>query len=317
MNILFTGASSFTGHWFVQELRKAGHTVFATLTKSSIEDYSGIRKTRLENLAEHCNFIYNCSFGSDKFLEAIDGDVLFGAICHHAHDNTNYRSPDYDSKKAVKRSTHNINQVLAQAKNKNRDLIFILTGTVIEIGEGDPSDEGDFSSPYGASKHECFEIVKSACEKSGVRLGKFVIPNPFGPYEEDRFTTYLMNSWRKSETPFVRTPDYIRDNIHVSLLAIAYAYFLNEVVESELSFEKNNPSQYRESQRDFAIRFIKEMEKRFSFSCPIAYNDNAKYSDPIKRVNIHDAAESFSAEWDEDSAWDQIADFYKILYKIN
>jgi UDP-glucose 4-epimerase len=56
-----------------------------------------------------------------------------------------------------------------------------------------------------------------------------VIPNPFGLYEEPHFTAYLMTTWLASETPRVQTPRYVRDNIHVSLLAKAYAAFVAPV----------------------------------------------------------------------------------------
>ncbi len=60
----------------------------------------------------------------------------------------------------------------------------------------------------------------------GVAVSKFVIANPFGPFEEPRFGAYLVNTWRKGEVAEVRTPRYLRDNIHVDLLALAYAKFV-------------------------------------------------------------------------------------------
>ena len=56
-------------------------------------------------------------------------------------------------------------------------------------------------------------------------LGKFVIPNPLGPFEEPRFCAYLIRQWQAGEAAEVRTPAYVRDNIHVDLLAAAYAAF--------------------------------------------------------------------------------------------
>jgi hypothetical protein len=46
-----------------------------------------------------------------------------------------------------------------------------------------------------------------------------VIANPFGPLEEPRFCAYLVKTWAAGQVPEVRTPLYVRDNIHVSLLA--------------------------------------------------------------------------------------------------
>ena len=45
-------------------------------------------------------------------------------------------------------------------------------------------------------------------EREGA-LEKFVIPNPFGPYEEPRFTAYLMRTWLAGETAHVQTPRYV------------------------------------------------------------------------------------------------------------
>ena len=61
--------------------------------------------------------------------------------------------------------------------------------------------------------------------RAGIGLGKFVIPNPFGPYEEPRFTAYLIKNWLAGATPNCSSPAYVRDNIHVSLLAKVYARF--------------------------------------------------------------------------------------------
>ena len=84
-------------------------------------------------------------------------------------------------------------------------------------------------SPYGLSKGLTAEIVRYRCREFGLHYRKFVIPNPFGPLEEPRFCAYLTRSWRKGEVVRVNTPDYVRDNIHVSLLAAAYAKFVGEM----------------------------------------------------------------------------------------
>jgi UDP-glucose 4-epimerase len=62
--------------------------------------------------------------------------------------------------------------------------------------------------------------------RDGFTFEKFVIPNPFGPFEEPRFTAHLIRSWMKGETAKVQTPRYVRENIPVTLLAKAYAAFI-------------------------------------------------------------------------------------------
>ena len=95
------------------------------------------------------------------------------------------------------------------------------------------------------------------CGRAGIGLGKFVIPNPFGPYEEPRFTAYLIKNWLAGATPDCSSPAYVRDNIHVSLLAKAYARFAKEVPAA--GFTRINPSGYAESQGAFTLRLAQEM----------------------------------------------------------
>ena len=46
MKVLFTGASSFSGFWFVQALAKYGHEVVAVFQRQA-HDYEGLRAHRV------------------------------------------------------------------------------------------------------------------------------------------------------------------------------------------------------------------------------------------------------------------------------
>ena len=109
----------------------------------------------------------------------------------------------------------------------------VMTGSVFEQDEGAGETPLVAFSPYGLSKGLTAEVVRHRCREFGLRYGKFVIPNPFGPLEEPRFCAYLVRTWRKGEIARVNTPSYIRDNIHVSLLAAAYAKFVGEIGAGE------------------------------------------------------------------------------------
>jgi UDP-glucose 4-epimerase len=125
-------------------------------------------------------------------------------------------------------------------------------------GFGGGSAEG--VSLYGSSKTLTAQTFRFWCDRLDVPLAKFVIPNPFGPSEEPRFTHYLMATWDKGGVAGVKTPAYVRDNIHVSLLALAYADFVARTPAAAV--EKLGPSGYVESQGAFAFRFAREMESR-------------------------------------------------------
>ena len=85
MKILFTGASSFTGMWFVQELVNAGHEVLALIRRKENE-YSGVRNLRLQKVKSLCPVEYDCVFGTERFLE-VARSYPADLFCHHAADD--------------------------------------------------------------------------------------------------------------------------------------------------------------------------------------------------------------------------------------
>jgi UDP-glucose 4-epimerase len=306
MNILLTGGSSFTGMWFATELAQAGHTITATLLQSK-DRYKGIRAERVEKLAQQAKIVENCPFGSDAFFELLNSQEHWDVLCHHAADVTDYKSPSFNTLRAVDNNTHNLPSIIEILKKKGCNKI-VLTGSVFEQREGTGSDNLRAVSPYGLSKGLTSDVFAYWCSIHQMKLGKFVIPNPFGPYEEERFTTFLMKKWFKGEVPDVSHPEYIRDNIHVTLLAKAYAMFVDNLTV-EPGFEQLNPSGYVGLQGDFATMFATEMDQRMPFPCSINILKQKEFSEPIERVNT-DPLDSSVLNWDEAQAWDDIASYY-------
>jgi nucleoside-diphosphate-sugar epimerase len=163
-------------------------------------------------------------------------------------------------------------------------------------------------SPYGLSKAFTSETSRYLCDRHGVSFGRFVIANPFGPMEERRFTSSLVRSWRAGETPQVRTPDYVRDNIHVSLLARAYADFAARLPDGGWS-ALLGPSGYRETQGEFAQRFAREIGKRLDIATPLDLLEQPEWDEPAVRLNV-DQLDTESLAWDEAAAWDGLAGWY-------
>jgi len=190
MKILFTGASSFTGYWFVQELAAAGHEVSAIFRRRPEEYTDEPRRRRVNALMNVCRPILNLTFGDEKFVQLLKQGG-FDVLCHHAADVTNYRSPDFDVVAAVQNNTRNIASVLNAMKDGGCGKL-LLTGSVFENDEGAGSGDLSAFSPYGLSKALTAQIFRYYAARVGISLGKFVIPNPFGPLEEPRFTAYLM-----------------------------------------------------------------------------------------------------------------------------
>jgi nucleoside-diphosphate-sugar epimerase len=309
MKILFTGGSSFTGFWFIRELTAAGHTVTAVFRKQAQAYVDDCRRQRVASASSTCRPIYDCPFGTTTFLSLI-AEGGWDLMCHHAADATNYKSQDFDTIAALRNNTHNLDAVLRALRSVGCRAI-LLTGSVFEGGEGAGSQGIPDFSPYGLSKALTAQIFRFHCQRAGFCLGKFVIPNPFGPFEEPRFTAYLLKAWLAGGTPTCSSPLYVRDNIHVSLLAKAYAQFA-QTLRSSPGFTKLNPSGYVESQGAFTLRIAQEMRRRLNLPCLVELRHQTDFPEPRVRINT-DVLNVDALGWDESAAWDSLASYYRQL----
>ena len=309
MKILFTGGSSFTGYWFIRELATAGHQVTAVFRRRPEEYSDEVRRQRVVLTTQACRPVHGCSFGDEKFLGLIK-EGGWDILCHHGADVTNYKSPDFDTVAAFRNNTYNLPAVLETLRGAGCARV-LLTGSVFEGGEGAGSQGLPDFSPYGLSKALTAQTFRYYCGRAGLSLGKFVIPNPFGPYEEPRFTGYLMKNWLAGTTPNCSSPSYVRDNIHVSLLAKAYAQFVQELPAS--GFTRINPSGYAESQGSFTLRLAREMGPRLGLPCPVELKKQVDFPEPRIRINT-DPLDADALGWDESAAWDELADYYRRLH---
>lgn len=91
MKIIFTGATSFTGLWFVKELAQKGFEVIS-LIKRKRSDYSGLRLDRLLEVEKWSTPVFGCDFGSDLFFQVLNELTTLDIFCHHAADVTDYKS---------------------------------------------------------------------------------------------------------------------------------------------------------------------------------------------------------------------------------
>ena len=307
MKILITGGSSFTGYWFIKELAAAGHEVFATFTRSGADQYDELRALRVNAGIKLCTPVWDCAFGDEAFVKLIKQEKGWDLLCHHGAFVHDYKSIDFDVLAAVQANANNLKTVLEQWLDVGCDKV-LLTGSVFEQEEGMGEQPLCAFSPYGLSKGLTAEMFKFWCKHLDINLAKFVIPNPFGPFEEKRFTAYLINNWLNDNTPGVNTPDYVRDNIHVSLLAKAYCNFA-ETIAGGTNRLQLNPCGYVESQGAFAQRLATEMKIRLGKPCELALVKQAVFDEPRIRVNF-DQPDIAAMDWDESNAWDQMAEFY-------
>ncbi len=307
MKILFTGASSFTGYWFAKQLASEGHEVHVSFRRQFKDYTDDLRRKRIEGLSDICRPVYGASFGDDQFLRLIE-DGKCDLLCHHAAEAANYKSPDFDVAAAVESNTHRLPLVLDLLKGAGCTNV-LLTGSVFENDEGAGSKTLEAFSPYGLSKGLTWQMFRYHAQSRQMSLGKFVIPNPFGPYEEPRFTHYLMKNWFADAIPAVNTPAYVRDNIHVSLLAKAYSHFATALA---VGVSRINPSGYVESQGSFTHRLAGAMRERLGLKCEFVLKSQTDFSEPRVRINT-DVTDAAALRWSEETAWDEFADYYAQL----
>lgn len=312
MRILFTGGSSFTGCWFIRELARAGHEVVATF-RSNPQDYADeTRRSRVSVALEHSRPVFGCSFGDPAFIDLLRGES-WDVFCHHAADVTNYKSESFDVVAALGNNTRNITAVIDALRHEGKKAPAILvTGSGFENDEGAGSEGLPAFSPYGLSKSFTYQVFRYHAAKAGLTLGKFVVPNPFGPLEDPRFTAYLMKTWFAGKIAGVNTPAYVRDNIHISLLAKAYARFVGGL-SNGTGVHELRPSGYVESQGSFAMRFAKEMRDRLALPCELDLKHQTEFPEPRVRINT-DQIDGASVGWNESVAWDEVAEYYQRLF---
>src|SRR5262249_19947868 len=143
---------------------------------------------------------------------------------------------------------------------------------------------------------------------------KFVIPNPFGAWEDARFTTYLARTWSAGQLAAVRTPDYIRDNIHVSLLRLAYVEFAEQLQDSA-AITKFNQRGYVEGHGAFAERVAREMRTRTGWDCALEPAKQTVFDEPMERANT-DVVDIQKLNWNESAAWDELAEYYERTFAV-
>jgi UDP-glucose 4-epimerase len=310
MRIVLTGASSFTGTWFARSLAEKGHEVVAVLSSPDSEEaYSGVRAERVRLLKGFCHTVFAAPFGSEAFLSALQRAKPFDRLCHHWAEVRGYRDPDFSVLAALAANTRNLVAVLREMRECGSNAL-ILTDSVFAPGEGIGNPPLRAFSPYGLSKGLTREVVAYYSEREGVALDRFVIPNPFGPYEEPRFTDYLMKSWFAGKTAEVSTPRYVRDNIPVDLLARAYAAFVDG---AEPGGRHLGPSFYAETQGAFAERVARAVRERLGLACGLRLVGQKTFPEPEIRINT-DFPDTAALGWNEGAAWDAFVQYYEGLY---
>ena len=101
----------------------------------------------------------------------------------------------------------------------------------------------------------------------------------------------------------------MRDNIHVSLLAKAYAAFVGENAAPGAT-RRLNPIGYAESQGAFTRRLRDEVAARLGLPCRLELGTQIEFPEPPVRINT-DLCDMATLRWDEAQAWDDFVRYYR------
>jgi UDP-glucose 4-epimerase len=310
MRILFTGGSSFTGLWYARELARRGHDLVVNFTRGAVSEYEGVRRLRVETLLkERVTPLFGARFGTDRFIDAVAGAQTIDVLCHHAAEVTSYKSLDFDVSKAVASNTMGLSRVLQVFADRG-GVALVLTGTYFEPDEGKGSLPLRAFSPYGLSKGITWQLFRYYCHATGIRIGKFVMPNPIGEWEEPRLTAYLISTWLRGEKPVIALPEYVRDNVPARLLARCYADFVGSVAGDRVGERKASPSGWVESVGAFVERAAQELRPRTALPCEFELRKQTEFLEPLERQNLESALPLWSRD-DNTRFWNDLLKYYK------
>lgn len=308
MRVLMTGASSFTGSWMARRLVEAGAVVTAARRGCHAEDGQRIRE-RSAMLARRVRQVDEAPFGSERFLDLIRDEGPFDLLCLHGATVGDHRAADFDVVRALRTDTHRIARVLERFAGRGGRAV-LFTGSVFEADEGRGEAPQGAIGGYGLAKTLTWQVVRHAAEQCDLRLGKFVIPHPFGPMEKPGLTSMLAEAWLTGQVPTLNAPHLVRDHIHVDLLARAYARFAREIHgwTGRQLVHHAGPSGHVETVANFTTRFAQALGPLLGV--PTRWSSAPTESDqPRIRCNAEPAA-GLHPEFDEARAFEELAIWY-------
>ena len=158
------------------------------------------------------------------------------------------------------------------------------------------------------SKRLTFELLRYWGDVVGAPVSKFVIANPFGPFEEARFVAHAVETWAKGEAVEVGTPNYLRDNIHVDLLALAYAQFVGEAGAGTRGAAARPLRLHGDARRLRAAPCARTRAPARRRGAGRRSPSSGSFAEPQARINT-DLIDAAALGWREDKAWDALAGF--------
>jgi nucleoside-diphosphate-sugar epimerase len=297
MKVVFSGISSMSGAMIARELLLRDVSIVG-LARTPLRLQSEIVSKRLLDIEDSISWIENVTHGSEAMVQSLS-QAKADTFVIHAHPMEGFKSQEYDLGSVINEMTSNLHNEIKSFANAGGQRV-IYSGSVFEPNTQLGTAPNVAASRYGISKAVVWESLRRECDIIGVSLSRVTIPNPFGVGEIGRFGNYLSGEWNLGKTPIVKTPDYIRDNIHVRELAIRYADF---VTENCFDSQNLRPSGYIESQIGFAQRMALEFSARSGKTFRVGSERQLDFIEPLVLINDGSKSNSFAEKesyyWDE------------------
>ena len=165
------------------------------------------------------------------------------------------------------------------------------------------------SQPVFAVSERVF--VKSDLDHTGTIFSNYVRKTKMEAkilaYQEPKFDRYVGGGWARFDT------SKVRDNIHVSLLAKAYADFAQRT-SAHSGFLRMNPSGYVGSMGEFTNNFSQALKPHLQIPCEFKLLVQKGFSQPLARFNT-DKLDADKLGWSQARAWEQLAAYYLQAFK--
>lgn len=306
-NVLLTGASSFTGFWFAKELKLKGFNVFCPLPRSE-NDYNGIKAKRIDNIKRDVTFVFNSPLGENKFNDLLEKP--FDILCLHGAHVQNYESPKFELLNSLNRNLNEIEYILKKSFLNGCKTVLWTSSIFEDVLDNNDENIDYYKVPwlkYALSKKTSYTIVKHLALSMGLKFIRFVIPNPFGPFEDKKLCFHLTKSLVEGNDFIVKTPDYVRDMIHIENLAEIYVKQISQ--SSEKSFKECRPSEYRMKIFDFAKLLTLKYNRFHNTEHEIGKIKQEIFNEPLELLNSEFNSASRKSK-DNDDLWRNYFGYY-------
>ena len=302
-SVLLTGVSSFTGFWFAQKLYEEGFKVVCPLPRKGNE-YDDLKLNRLELLNSQVSLIYECPYGSAKFLNLCEDH--YDVLCLHGAYVWGYSSDRFPLTHALSENLKSSEKVLETLFSKGCRRV-IWTSSVFEdaVNLNDTRSSKPDWYRYALSKYLSYSAMSELCRGYGLEFSRLVITNPFGPFEDKKLSYHLINSFLNKEKEFtIKTPHYVRDMIHVQNLAEIYS----KIIISKECIPEIRPCEYSGSMISFAKLYQEEVSKRLAINLTIN-SQNMEFDEPYSLTNDQHVTTILSQDL-SDQYWDELCQYY-------